>query len=311
MENPQSKQIFLLIDGLAIIHRAYHSMPNFTTKDGRPTGAVYGFNSMLLKLIQNIHPSFIAVAFDRSAPTFRQELFADYHANRPKAPDDLRAQFGEVRDVLATIGIPVYEVDGYEGDDMIGTINANLNADHKDMIVYIVTGDRDMLQLVDVDTHVIMPVKGISEVMLYDSARVMEKFGVRPDQIIDLKAFTGDPSDNYPGVTGVGPKTAMNLLQKYEHFEAVFDHITEIEKDNPKLAQKLKDGAEQAFLAKKLATIHTQAPVDFQLDDCAISKFPKENFVKAYQEYEFGSLVKRLDEVFGKGETNKSQMKLL
>ncbi len=311
MDRPQNKKVFMLIDGSAILHRAFHSMPaGFSSSNGTPTGALYGFSSMLLKLIQNVRPDYIAVAFDRSAPTFRQQMYVDYHANRPKAPDDLREQFTTVRELLAEIGIPVYEVDGFEGDDVIGTINRKINTDFQDIVVYIVTGDRDMLQLVDTDTHVIMPVKGISEVKLFDSARVLEKFGVRPDQIVDLKAFMGDASDNYPGVPGVGPKTAMTLLQKYEHFETVFEKISEIEKDNPKLAVKLASGSDQAFMAKKLATIECEVPFVFSMEDCKIENFTAKNFEKSFTRFEFNSLIKRLDEVFGENPI-KNQMKLI
>jgi DNA polymerase-1 len=305
------KKIFMLIDGSAIIHRAYHAMPPFTKKDGTPTGAVYGFSSMLVKLLQNIHPDYIAVAFDRGKPTFRQEMFVGYHSNRPKATDDFKMQYQAVRDLVTMLSIPFYEVDGFEADDIIGTINAKVNAEHKDTLMYVVTGDRDMLQLVDEDTKVLMPVKGISEVMLYDSARVKEKFGVSPDQIIDLKAFMGDPSDNYPGVPGVGPKTASQLLQEYDHFENVFSHISEIEARNPKLAMKLAEGSDQAFLAKKLAALDTKVPFVFSFDDCDVKNLSKEKFITAFDSFEFHSLQKRLDDVFEKNDNAKNQMKLI
>lgn len=305
------KKIFMLIDGSAIIHRAYHAMPPFTKKDGTPTGAVYGFSSMLVKLLQNVHPDYLAVAFDRGKPTFRQEMFVGYHANRPKATDDFKVQYQAVRDLVTMLSIPFYEVDGFEADDIIGTVNAKVNAEHKDMVMYVVTGDRDMLQLVDEDTKVLMPVKGISEVMLYDSARVKEKFGVSPDQIIDLKAFMGDPSDNYSGVPGVGPKTASQLLQEYSHFENVFAHISEIEEKNPKLAMKLAEGSDQAFLAKKLAALDTKVPFVFSLDDCNVKNLSKQKFIEAFDSFEFHSLQKRLDDVFEKNDNAKNQMKLI
>lgn len=310
METDLDKKIFMLIDGSAILHRAYHAMPSFMSTNGVATGAVYGFFSMLLKLMHNLRPEYIAVAFDRGKPTFRQLMYVGYHANRPHASQDLKDQFGMVREVLDKVAIPVYELDGFEGDDLIGTINKKINDTQKDIFVYIVTGDRDMLQLVDEDTYVLMPVKGISEVMIYDSKRVIEKFGVRPDQIVDLKGFMGDSSDNYPGVPGVGPKTAMNLLQKYEHFENVFRNIAEIEKENPKLAAKLALGSDQATMAQALATIKDDVPFVFSLKDCEKKNFTKEKFQKVFTEYSFNSLAKRLDEVFGKDKP-KGQMKLL
>ncbi len=311
MENPQNKKIFMIIDGSAILYRAFHAMPNLTSPEGVPTGALSGFFSMLLKLIQNVQPDYLAVAFDRGKPTFRQQIYVGYHANRPKAPDELKDQFSSVRETLSTIGIPVYEIDGFEGDDLVGSINQKINEERKDMLVYIVTGDRDMLQLVDEDTRVLMPVKGISEVKIFDSARVIEKYGIRPDQVVDLKAFMGDSSDNYPGVPGVGPKTAMNLLLEYEHFETVFEKINEIESKNPKLAKKLAENADQAFLAKKLATIDTHVPFVFSLKDCDMKLFTKEKFVNAFKKYSFNTLTKRLDEVFGEKSNVKNQMKLI
>lgn len=307
-----NKKVFMLIDGSAILHRAFHSMPaSFASSDGKPTGAIYGFSSMLLKLIQNIKPDYISVAFDRSAPTFRQEMYVEYHANRPEAPENLKVQFSSIRELLAEIGIPVYEIDGFEADDIIGTINSTINKEHDDIVVYVVTGDRDLLQLVDEDTHVIMPVKGISEVMLYTPERVEKKFGIRPDQIIDLKAFMGDSSDNYPGVPGVGPKTAMQLLQKYDHFEAVFENISKIEQENPKLAKKLADGADQAQLAKKLAALDCNVPIAFNIEDSNSTNFPKDNFKKAFSKYEFNSLIKRLEDTFDNDSNHKNQMKLI
>lgn len=309
MERDSQKKIFMLIDGSAIIHRAYHAMPSFTTKDGVSTGAIYGFFSMLLKLIQQIHPDYLAVAFDRGKPTFRMQLFANYHANRPRSTPEFSNQYQTIREMLAEITIPYYEVDGFEADDVIGTINKKLNTEFG-QVVYIVTGDRDMLQLVDGDTKVLMPVKGISEVMIYDEVRVQEKFGVRPDQIIDLKAFMGDASDNYPGVPGVGPKTAMQLLQQYNHFETVFEKISEIESKNPKLAKKLAEGSDQAFLAKKLATMDCDVPLVFDLQACHVSHLSGEKFKDAFAKYEFKTLTRRAEEVMD-GKEAKEQMKLL
>lgn len=302
----------MVIDGSAIIHRAYHAMPPFTTSDGKPTGAVHGFFSMLLKLIQEIKPAYLAIAFDRAKPTFRQQLFVGYHANRPKAPSDLGEQFQIVRDILSIGKIPIYEIDGFEADDVIGTINSIVNTNHKNCIVYIVTGDRDLLQLLDQDTKILMPVKGISQVMMFDRARVKLKYGVDPEQIIDYKALIGDASDNYPGVAGVGPKTAANLLAKYGSFERIYKHISDIEKENPKLALKLAEGAEQASLAKKLATIDCDTPFVFEFEKCGFEKISKKSLTAAFQEYELKTLSKRLVEIWENlNQEKKSQMKLL
>lgn len=324
MEADKSKKIFMVIDGSAIIHRAYHAMPAFTTQGGTPTGAVFGFFSMLLKLIQEIKPAYIAVAFDRAAPTFRQKLYVGYQAQRPSVSDDLAGQFEIVREILADIGIPVYEVDGFEADDVIGTIAGRLKFEmfreaklpsaerNSKFEIIIVTGDRDMLQLIDSDTKVLMPVKGISEVMLFDRARVEEKYGVKPEQIIDYKALIGDASDNYPGVAGVGPKTAASLLSKYGSFEEVYNHISKIEKNNKSLAEKLANGAEQAALAKKLATLDCNVPFIFDHDKCSTQNLSGQKFEEAFKKYQFRTLTKRAHEVFGNSNNGKkSQMKLL
>lgn len=306
----ESKKIFMLLDGSAIMHRAYHAMPAFTTTNGMPTGAVFGFFSMLLKLLQEIRPVYIAVAFDRGKPTIRQEMYAGYHAHRPGASSDLLGQFQVIRELLSAVSIPIYEVDGFEGDDVVGTINKQVNKKLKDTIVYIVTGDRDMLQLVDHDTKVLMPVKGISEVMLFDESRVKERYGVMPQQIIDYKALIGDASDGYPGVAGIGPKTASALLQKYKTLEKIYENIGEIQKDNSRLALKLANDSDQAGLAKKLATIVCDTPFVFELKRCRMENLTRDKFEKTFKKYEFHSLCKRLEDVYGNTE-KKSQMKLL
>ena len=213
LRSDAGRDIFLIVDGSAIVHRAYHAMPSLTRSDGTPTGAVHGFFSMLLKLIGELHPKHIAVAFDRPKPNFRQALYKEYQAQRPSMDSDLSPQFPIIQNILEEAHIPVYFMDGFEADDIIGTLSDK--AGKIGDISYVVTGDRDMMQLVDKRTKVLIPIKGISEMKLFDSARVKEQFGVKPSEIVDLKALQGDASDNYPGVSGVGPKTAANLVIEY------------------------------------------------------------------------------------------------
>lgn len=310
MERKNGKKIFMLIDGSAIIHRAYHAMPNFTLEDGTPIGAVYGFYSMLLKLMLHVSPEYIAVSFDRGKPVFRTELLPAYHANRPSSTPEFKNQYNMVRETLKEITIPTYEMEGFEADDIIGTIATEVSKKNG-VVVYVVTGDRDMMQLVRENVKVLMPVKGISEVMIYDEARVKEKFGVRPDQIVDLKAFMGDPSDNYPGVPGIGPKTAMQLLEQYEHFEGVFSHLSEIQAKNPRLGSKLAEYTKQAEISKQLATILTNVPIKFKFDECDTKNFTQEKFHNVLKQVSFKSLLGRLDELFGNTGTTRAQMKLL
>jgi len=315
MQEDLKKNILLLIDGSAMIHRAYHAMPSLTTPSGVPTGAVHGFFSMLLKLFQELHPSHIAVALDRPKPNFRQEIFKEYQAQRPSMDSDLSPQFGIIQEILEKAKIPVYFMDGFEADDIIGTLAKN--AEKIGDISYVVTGDRDMMQLVNDRTKVLMPIKGISEMKLYDSERVKEQFGVPPEQIVELKALQGDASDNYPGVPGVGPKTAAGLVEEYKSVEGIYKHLEDIKKKNTGLFEKLEKGHENAVLCHQLATILQDVPFKYSFTDCRTENISYDDWRKAFEKYEFKTLPKRLDEVFGKtpgkkrGEENSSQMKLL
>lgn len=281
----------LLIDGNAILHRAYHAYPpNFTDKEGNPTNAVYGFFAMLLKLLEEVKPNYLAIAFDRGAPTFRMELYAGYHANRPQMANDLSPQVPILQKALEDIGIPLFGIEGYEADDLLGTLS--VEAKKQDLEAIIVTGDRDLLQLVNGQVHVLMPLLGITKTALFDAKRVEEKYGIKPSQIIDYKALVGDQSDNYPGVTGIGPKTAATLLQKYGTFENLYAHLSEL---SPQIAEKLAVDAEQAALAKKLATIHTDAPVHLKIETCNIEQFTPEKFAQEFDRLGFSSLKKRME----------------
>lgn len=316
MQEDLKKNIFLLIDGSAMIHRAYHAMPSLTTPDGVPTGAVHGFFSMLLKLFEEIHPSHIAVALDRPKPNFRQELFKEYQAQRPSMDSDLSPQFRIIQEILEKAKIPVYFMDGFEADDIIGTLAKN--AEKIGDISYIVTGDRDMMQLVNARTKVLVPVKGISEMKLFDPARVKEQFGVIPEQIVELKALQGDASDNYPGVPGVGPKTAAGLVEEYKTVKEIYNHLEDIKKKNPGLFEKLEKGHDSAVLCHQLATILTDVPFAYSFSECEVQQISYEDWRKAFEDYSFKTLPKRLDDAFGKHvkdqkpkRENSNQMKLL
>src|SRR3990172_6015394 len=246
---------FVLIEGNAIVHRAYHVMPPLTRSDGTPTGAVQGFFSMILKIIQDLRPAHIAIAFDSPSPNFRKELFKEYQSQRPAMESDLSPQFGIIQGILKRAKIPVYAVEGLEADDIIGTIAEK--AKETGHLVYILTGDRDMLQLVNHKTKVLAPVKGISEMVLFDEEKVKEKYGITPSQFVELKALMGDSSDNYPGASGIGPKTASNLINEFGSVDNIYKSISKIKAKNPKLAEKLEEGRENAKLAHQLATILT------------------------------------------------------
>ncbi|MCL5970356.1 MAG: hypothetical protein M1450_02570 [Patescibacteria group bacterium] len=346
-------QRLVLIDGNAIIHRAFHALPPLSRKDGQLTNAVYGFFSMFLKILEDLKPDCVIVCFDRPKPTFRQELYKEYQAHRPKMDEGLVPQFKIVHEILEKAKIKIFEMDGFEADDLIGTISklalrgagqnscsgscrqlpshqcsskshpafagverlrvdgspsADTTPRNEDIEVIIVSGDRDLLQLVNSHVKMLAPVTGITNMILFDGEKVREKYGLEPKQIIDYKALVGDASDNYPGVQGIGPKTAINLLKDYQTLEGIYQNLDQIKKKNEGLAQKLKDGEESAELSKKLATIVLDVPVSLNLDECS-GEFDKEEMKKSFEEYNFKSLIKRLEGENGQFQKQKEEKK--
>ncbi len=282
-------QKLVVIDGNAILHRAYHALPFLNNKQGNPTNAVYGFFTMLLKVMTDLKPEYLIVCFDRKAPTFRKQMYVGYQAKRPTMSDDLVPQIDIVHKTLDSAKIKHFGIDGYEADDLIGTISKQ--AVKQNLEVIILSGDRDLLQLVNSHVLMLSPIVGITNMALFDEVKVKEKYGLTPIQIIDYKALVGDNSDNYPGVTGIGPKTASDLLKKYETLENLYSHIGELP---PQLQEKLATDAEQAALAKKLATIITDAPLKFEKDEALLSKMDLDGLRKEFQKLGFNSIQKRL-----------------
>lgn len=286
-------QKLVLIDGNAIIHRAYHALPPLTSKDGVVTNAVYGFFTMILKIINDLKPEYLVVCFDRPKPTFRQQMYIGYQAHRPKMDDNLPPQIKLVHEALEKAKIEIFEIDGYEADDLIGTISVECLVQKKDLQVIIVSGDRDLLQLVNNKVLVLAPIIGMTKMTLFDSIKIKEKYGLEPKQIIDYKALVGDPSDNYPGVTGIGPKTASGLINKFGSFENIYKNIKDVPE---KIAEKLAKDAEQAAMAKKLATILTDAPVSFKIEKASIEHFNAKGLLSVFEELGFRSLMGRVKE---------------
>lgn len=282
----------VLIDGSALLHRAYHAMPGLTNSSGQVVNAVYGFFSMFLGVLQEQNPDYIVVCFDRSKPTIRQSMFAGYHEHRPPMASDLSDQVVLIDELLADLKVCVVHADGYEGDDVIGTFSHQAKAMDSSIEVVIVTGDRDMLQLVDKRTKVLMTITGMTKTALFDEAMVEEKYGVKSSQFVDYKALIGDPSDGYPGITGIGPKTASGLLQKFGTFEALYEKIGEVPE---KIGLKLATDAEQGALAKRLATIITDAPVHLDLNTASVASLDFEALRKGFEKHSFKSLLSRLD----------------
>lgn len=259
----------LIIDSNSIINRAFYGIRTLTAKDGTPTNAVYGFLKILFKLINEVQPDYMCAAFDLKAPTFRHKLYDAYKAQRKPMPDALREQLPIAKDILRAMDIEILEKEGYEADDIIGTVSRICERDGIECL--IATGDKDDLQLASDKTKVILTVtrSGLNETVVYDADAVMEKYGVTPAEFIDVKALMGDPSDNIPGVAGIGEKTALSLISKHENIEYIYAHIDDIGLKGAML-QKLKDGQEMAFLSKTLATIDTNVPIPFDVDVCAV-----------------------------------------
>lgn len=293
----------VVIDGNVIMHRAFHALPPLTTKQGEPINAVYGLVSMLLRVIQDLKPSEIAVAFDEKKPTFRHKELPTYQAQRPPMAEDLSSQFDKAKDFLSACGIPVYSKGGYEADDVIGTI-----AEKAGKNVIIVTGDRDQLQLVDDKKNIklYMPVAGLSNAKLFGEKETVERMGVPPKKIDDYKALVGDPSDNYSGIPGIGPKTAIILLENYGTFENIYKNLNKI---SEKTASKLKEGEKSGRQSKKLATIVRDVPIKIDFKKMSEWKVDSEKVLNLFQTFGFKTLLNRVKAV-GKQIAEEKQEKL-
>ena len=313
----------VLIDSNAIMHRAYHALPStLTTKEGEPMNAVYGFVSMLLKIIQDLEPTHIAACFDRKEPTFRKKEFKDYQAQRPEMDEDLSTQFDKVKRVVESFGIPIYEKAGFEADDLLGSI-AKQATSHQSLVsgkrkkktrvqspksrvridqVVIVTGDRDILQLVNDKVKVYLPIKGLSQAQLMGEKEVIEKMGVSPSQIDDYKALVGDPSDNYPGVRGIGPKTAEKLLGKFGTFQDIYKNLDEIDDRTRELLKKYKKDAEMSYKLSKIVTDVKIKPDWEDMDDWGVGR---QETLEVFSEFGFKTLSKRVKNMGNKIEEEK------
>ena len=269
----------LILDSNSLLNRAFFAIPELTTSEGIHTNAIYGFMNMLLKMKADLNPDYIVAAFDKKAPTFRHKEYADYKAGRKKMAPELAEQFPLVKELLDLMSITKYEIEGFEADDIIGSLAKY--AEKNNIEVYIVTGDRDALQLASENINVLITKKGVSEVAKYDYKTFVEEFSVTPTQFIDVKGLMGDKSDNIPGVPGVGEKTAYKLIQEYGSIEEVLNNIDSI--SGKKLKENLENFREQAIFSKKLATIMTEVPIEFDLDD-----------IKSQENYDIDKLKKFL-----------------
>ena len=277
----------LLVDGNSLMHRAFHALPLMDTGDGVYTNAIYGFLSMLLKVVREENVRYLAVCFDEHGPTFRHTIYPEYKAGRRETPPELRQQLETIRSLLKEIGIRQYSLTGWEADDLLGTLS--LRGKDAEVTPLLLTGDRDALQLVDETTQLMFTRKGITETILFTPARVYEEYGFTPAQVTDWKGLAGDSSDNIPGVPGVGDKTAVKLLQEYGTLENTLANASNVK---GKLGEKLAAWADQARFSKELATIRRDAPVDFSLSDCALPDWNKA--IPALQRLKLNSIIRRL-----------------
>lgn len=276
----------LLVDGSALLHRAYHAYPPLTTKDGEVVGAVYGVASILITALQTISPTHVAVAWDLPKPTFRHEKYVGYKAQRPKADLEMVEQIPRVKEIIGAMGIVQIAHEGFEADDIIGTLSKNQQGE-----VVILTGDQDTMQLVDEQVKVMTPAKGRDEAKIYGPEQVLAKYGVRPNQIVDFKALVGDASDNIPGVAGIGPKSAANLIQEFGSLGSIYQNL---EKIPEKMRLRLKDGQDSAFLSQELSLIITEMPITEKIEEMEYKGVDKPTLKEELEKLGFKSLLRRI-----------------
>ncbi|MGH2447834.1 MAG: DNA polymerase I [Chloroflexota bacterium] len=282
----------LLIDGHALLHRAFHALPDLSTSSGEMTNAVFGFSSMVLKAIETLAPSHVILTMDRPAPTFRHKAYAEYKATRARVSPDLLPQFKRAREVAEAMNMSIYEMDGFEADDLLGTLS--LEADRAGLPTVIVTGDLDTLQLVSDEVHVMMASRGLSETVVYTPAGVRERFGLSPEQLPDYKALVGDKSDNIPGAPGIGAKTASKVIGQYNDLEGLYDHLGEVP---DRYRQSLEQNRDQIFQSRMLARITRDAPISLDLAGSAFRDINRFELINLFRELEFNSLIPRLQSV--------------
>lgn len=282
---------FVILDGNSLLHRAWHALPKLTTKTGEVINAVYGFTLILLKVLKELKPDYLVVAFDSKLPTFRHYEFKEYKAQRQKQPEEFYKQIPLVKELLECFKIKFLEIPGYEADDIIASVKIkNKKSEIKNIIV---SGDLDLLQLVDEQTKVFALKRGVSQIVIYDKRAVEEKFGLKPEQLVDFKALKGDPSDNIPGVKGIGEKTSLKLIQEFGSLENLYQNLEKAKIDE-KVKKILKEQKENAFLSKKLLKIEENLKIDFQLKDLKLKEPDREKLLKFFQELEFKSLIQRI-----------------
>ena len=294
----------MLLDGYGLVYRGYYALPPLTTSRGELVNGVFGFASIVLRGLQDLQPDYLAVSFDLPGPTFRHEQYAEYKATRQRMPDDLRDQFPKVREVVKALRIPVYEMPGFEADDVIGTITKKLEG-NEELETTIVTVDLDMLQLVTPRVRLMTTRSGVENTVMYDVARIDERFGLRPDQMVDYKALKGDPTDNIPGVPGVGEKTAAKLIREFGSLDDMFARIDEVTPE--KLRDKLREHFDQIQMGRELSRIVCDLPIELDLEAARLGDYDRDTVVRLFREYEFRTLIERLPPMAGELAEQRSE----
>lgn len=303
---PGEKRL-VVIDGNHLIHRAFYAIQApLTTKSGEPTNAIYGFASMLLNIIEAEEPDYMAMTFDEHAPTFRHEVHEEYKGTRQKAPDELYSQIPRIKDMVKAFNMPIFSKEGYEADDMMGTLAKKAKA--QGITPWLVTGDMDLLQLVDDVIRVVFPHKGYKEPIVYTVDKVVDKYGITPDQVVDYKSMVGDSSDNIKGVDGIGPKGAQKLLNEYKTLDGIYENINNIAGGTQ---EKLIRDKDQAYFAQHLARIVTDVPCDFSPEAILASKMDYRGLEKFLHGMDITSLDRRLKKLMPpEQEVPENQMSL-
>ncbi len=283
---------FLLIDGHAILHRAYHALPKLNTSGLGPTNAIYGFSTMLLKSIKDLKPDYFAVCMDPPGPNFRNDLYIAYRANRKPTDPDLISQFPLAHELLSDLKIATFMRKGYEADDLLATLAKKFMKLKPKSRVTIITGDKDLMQLVTKKVSLYMPIRGLSVTQTFGPKEVKQKLGVKPSQVVDLKALMGDPSDNYPGIVGVGPKTATTLLDEFGSLDNIYNNLNKIK---PNLKEKIEKAKDDAYLSQSLAQIIDTVPSKLSLKKVRWQPKNLDHFKTTFQRLNFRSLVSRVE----------------
>ncbi len=305
MKNPKK---IIIIDSNSIIHRAFHALPPLTTKDGELVNVVYGFFSAFLKAVQDFNPDFIATCFDLPFPTFRHKKFKEYKAKRPPTPKELYQQIPIVKKLLKTLKVSVFEKKGFEADDLIGTISDLSQKTNPTMEIVVLSGDLDLLQLVNKNVKVYLLRKGPKNSFLYDQELVKKKYlGLSSDQLVDFRALRGDPSDNIPGVSGIGEKTAISLLNQFQNIENLYDCLEKSKKNNisEAIKEKLIQQKEKAFLSQYLSRINREVPIKINYKDLEWGSCNEKDFIDYLEKLGFKSLVKRFQKIQAKNKLLK------